>query len=189
MIGEQDRLVADEDARERLQWLLNIPLTNYEAERRTEDPQVIRAVLAAAASPRPLGDLAGVLAGAGLDHTAARATVAWMLKYDLLLCAAAERPGPGGIREATDGFPRLKPGDSRFDTDGLDARSYTMRRTKAPARRDADPGPCCLSGRRGRRLADLREPGWSAGGTLFEKVRMRAGPVEDQDIRPSLIRK
>ena len=25
MIGEQDRLVADEDARERLHWLLNIP--------------------------------------------------------------------------------------------------------------------------------------------------------------------
>ena len=53
LLGDDDRVVAAEDARERLAWMLGTPLTNYMAERRSADPEVLRSVLAAAAAPGP----------------------------------------------------------------------------------------------------------------------------------------
>ena len=102
LLGDDDRVVADEDARERLTWLLGLPLTNYVAERRSADPEVLRSVLAAAASPRTLAELDGVLAGAGVRRVPGRATLAWMLKYGLLR-PASDLPGAdrGDDRAAT----------------------------------------------------------------------------------------
>ncbi|MBX6312652.1 MAG: glycosyltransferase family 4 protein [Isosphaeraceae bacterium] len=89
LLQDEDRLVADENARERLHWFLDLPLTNYVASERTADPDRIRAVLTAAETPRALVELDEVLARAGIGRIAGRATLAWMLKYGLL------RPAPG----------------------------------------------------------------------------------------------
>jgi hypothetical protein len=45
---------------------------------------VLADLLRAAAGPTPVGELVSALARAGTDPEAARATVAWLLKYDLL---------------------------------------------------------------------------------------------------------
>ena len=67
--------------------LLTMPLTNPAAERRCRDAGAVAEVLRAAAGPRTVGELAAVLGRAGADPEAARATVAWLLKYGLLVPA------------------------------------------------------------------------------------------------------
>ena len=64
--------------------LLDMPLTHHVADRRVADPSVLRRVLAEARAARPLADLDALLRASGADPTRAAATLAWMLKYDLL---------------------------------------------------------------------------------------------------------
>ena len=61
-----------------------MPLVNYAAETRCSDPGLLRAVLAAAMNSCTVEELARILRAAGFDNEAGRATLAWMLKYDLL---------------------------------------------------------------------------------------------------------
>jgi hypothetical protein len=89
-----DHLQAVAGADAHLDRLLTTPLTNHVAERRSSDPRVLRQVLEAAATACPLDHLDAILGQNGLGATARRATLAWMLKYDLLRIAAA--PGTGG---------------------------------------------------------------------------------------------
>jgi glycosyltransferase involved in cell wall biosynthesis len=63
---------------------LGLPLTNLVAHRRSADPAVLADLLRSAVDPRPVGELAGALEAKGLGPEAARATVAWLLKYGLL---------------------------------------------------------------------------------------------------------
>ena len=63
---------------------LGSPLTNFVGDRRCSDPKVIATVLQMAAQSIPVGDLATQLERIGLTPTAARATIAWLLKYGLL---------------------------------------------------------------------------------------------------------
>ncbi len=63
---------------------LSSPLCNYAGQRRVCDEAVLRDVLAAAVEPRPVGELADLLRGRGASGGAARATLAWLLKYGLL---------------------------------------------------------------------------------------------------------
>lgn len=73
-----------EGAASRLSALLAIPLTNFEAERRCVDATQLAKVLRTAANSSTLGELATMLASEGLDSSAARTTLAWLLKYGLL---------------------------------------------------------------------------------------------------------
>ena len=79
-----DELIATPGALERLDSLLVSPLTNYAAWSRYIEPAALRAVLEAATSGRAASELNSILS-AGKKSTAARATLAWMLKYDLLV--------------------------------------------------------------------------------------------------------
>jgi glycosyltransferase involved in cell wall biosynthesis len=64
--------------------VLALPLCNYMGQRRVCDEAALRGVLAAAAEPRLVGDLTDVLRTGGVGRGAARATLAWLLKYGLL---------------------------------------------------------------------------------------------------------
>ena len=92
-LKEDDDLVAGPEAAERVEELLRMPLTNHVAESRCADPQVLSSVLEKGASPCPVRELAAILEAAGVKAQAARATLAWMLKYDLL--RPISPPGPG----------------------------------------------------------------------------------------------
>lgn len=88
-------LRATDDARPRLAGLLTMPLTNTAADRRCSDPGALDALLRATATPRPLGELAGFV---GPDPIVARATVAWLLKYGLLVPTETSVHSPEATR-------------------------------------------------------------------------------------------
>jgi glycosyltransferase involved in cell wall biosynthesis len=92
VLDDGDEVVAAMDAESRLTTLLALPLTTYGSDNRTSDATTIRRVLTAAAAPCSLSQLDEVFGQAGVGPTAARATVAWMLKYGLL--SLALRPAP-----------------------------------------------------------------------------------------------
>jgi hypothetical protein len=86
-LADDATLEATAGAEARLEGLLAMPLVTHAAWARVSDAAVLRAALASvAASPigRSLADLESVLTAAGADRPAARATLAWLLKYDLL---------------------------------------------------------------------------------------------------------
>ena len=94
VVGAADRLVADEHARERLDWLLKLPLTSYAAGRRVTDTAALRELLGFAAEGRRLDAFDGHFADRGVAPTTGRATIAWLLKYGLL--APDTEPDAGG---------------------------------------------------------------------------------------------
>lgn len=83
-LGPDDVVQAVAGAGDALERLLATPLTNHAAHRRAADPAVYRNALAVAARPCTLADLARLFVHAGVRPGAGRATIAWMLKYDLL---------------------------------------------------------------------------------------------------------
>jgi glycosyltransferase involved in cell wall biosynthesis len=91
-VQDEDVLHATTGAAERLERLLAMPLVHHVANTRVSDLQVLRAVLAAA-TEQPLGEVEKVLFQAGADRGLARATLAWMLKYDLLRVNNANQKG------------------------------------------------------------------------------------------------
>jgi hypothetical protein len=82
-LRDDDLLHATEGAADKVEMLLAMPLVNHVATTRVADAAILRAVLAAAAG-RPVGEVEEVLTRCGVDQGKARATLAWMLKYDLL---------------------------------------------------------------------------------------------------------
>ena len=82
-VTESDLLMAAPDALERLDSVLTSPLTNHAAWSRYTDRVKLRAVLEAASSGRTVSELDAILSMGG-QNTAGRATMAWMLKYDLI---------------------------------------------------------------------------------------------------------
>jgi glycosyltransferase involved in cell wall biosynthesis len=89
-----EELTTTPGAAERLDGLLSSPLVTHAAWARHTDPAAVRAVLAAASAGRPLADLEASLSPEEEGRTTARATLAWMLKYDLLRPATAPATGP-----------------------------------------------------------------------------------------------
>ena len=83
-LRDDHRLKASEHSHTALDTLLALRLTHHGGDRRSSDPAILRAVLTSASSPRSLTDLDAVLQQAGISRRAGRATIAWMLKYDLL---------------------------------------------------------------------------------------------------------
>jgi glycosyltransferase involved in cell wall biosynthesis len=70
--------------------LLGLSLTTHVAERRCADRATIEALLTAAAARRvTVGDLGDTLEKSGTSPEAARATLAWLLKYGLLVAESA----------------------------------------------------------------------------------------------------
>ncbi|MBX9627066.1 MAG: glycosyltransferase family 4 protein [Gemmataceae bacterium] len=82
-LGDDARLTAAPDAAARLELLLTLPLVTHAEWARHTDRALLRRMLAAA-DGRSLAELEDVLAAAGGGRQRARATLAWMLKYDLL---------------------------------------------------------------------------------------------------------
>jgi glycosyltransferase involved in cell wall biosynthesis len=87
-LGDDDVLKATDGAAKRLEQVVAMPLVNHVATTRVSDLAVLRTVLAAAEG-RPIGEVEKVLLKGGTDHVTARATLAWMLKYDLLAIAVS----------------------------------------------------------------------------------------------------
>jgi hypothetical protein len=67
-----------------LEQLLTLPLTNHAAERRVADAGLLRLALARADPSCSVADVDTLFRTAGVDHHRARATLGWMLKYDLI---------------------------------------------------------------------------------------------------------
>ncbi len=62
--------------------LLALPLTHHAAGRRPDRPGLLRKVINRA--PCSVADLDAFWSAAGVERGIGRATIAWMLKYDLL---------------------------------------------------------------------------------------------------------
>jgi glycosyltransferase involved in cell wall biosynthesis len=86
-LSDTDHVQKVLEANERLDGLLAMPLVTHVADSRCADASILRSLLAAAAFPSPLRQLQDMLMQAGVAESAARATLAWMLKYDLLRAA------------------------------------------------------------------------------------------------------
>ena len=69
---------------QRLDALLEMPLTHHEAKRRASHRPILADVLAEAADGRTIAELDEVFKRAGGDYRSGRATLAWLLKYGLL---------------------------------------------------------------------------------------------------------
>jgi len=93
-LGDAEWVAAAPDALPRLAPLLAMPLTNLAAARRCTDPVVLAALLEAAVEPASIGSMAAGLAAGGVGGGAARATVAWLLKYGLLTPVRVTPAGP-----------------------------------------------------------------------------------------------
>jgi glycosyltransferase involved in cell wall biosynthesis len=92
-LRDDDGLRATDGALEQLGVLLASPLVNHVATTRVSDPPLLRAVLKAA-DGRALQDVEAVLARAGVEQGVGRATLAWLLKYDLLrVISSGGEPG------------------------------------------------------------------------------------------------
>lgn len=79
-----DMVRSDPQAADRLAELLAAPLTNYESTCRCGDPGLLRTVIREASAGCRLAHLESLFQEAGVWRGAARATLAWLLKYDLL---------------------------------------------------------------------------------------------------------
>lgn len=92
-VGLQDtELSAAGHAAEDLPRLLAMPLTHHVAESRVSDLSLLRQALAEATPRCPISALDALFLAAGVDARRARATVGWLMKYDLLRIATDRAP-------------------------------------------------------------------------------------------------
>jgi hypothetical protein len=83
-LDSSDQLQAAADAGQRLAELLRTPLTNHVAESRSADEALLTKLLAHAERPCSIAELELLLEEADVSGQTARATLGWLLKYDLL---------------------------------------------------------------------------------------------------------
>ncbi len=83
-LDANDQVTAAPGAADRLEELLQTPLTNHVAECRSADLALLSSLLSQAEETCLIADLETVLESAGVPRQTARATLAWFLKYDLL---------------------------------------------------------------------------------------------------------
>src|SRR5207253_10873263 len=86
LLDEATQLDTVDGVQERLDLVLSLPLTNYVPETRVTDRGLLQSLLSAA--PCALSDLDRVLGSRGISRINGRATIAWLLKYDLLRVTA-----------------------------------------------------------------------------------------------------
>ncbi|HEY3256065.1 MAG TPA: glycosyltransferase family 4 protein, partial [Polyangiaceae bacterium] len=90
VLGPDAQVVAADDAKAQLGLVLGLPIANYLPKPRSVDAATLTAILDAARSPCSVGSLEAP----GMDANAVqrrRATLAWLLKYDLLRVVPAEQ--------------------------------------------------------------------------------------------------
>jgi hypothetical protein len=92
-LSDIDRVVPGPAASEQLDVLLVMPLTHHAAGRRVPDAGLLRDALAEA--PCSVEDLDRFWSKAGIEHGLGRATLAWMLKYDLFRAVWDDHPEGG----------------------------------------------------------------------------------------------
>ena len=114
LLGEDARAVADEDARERLDWLLRMTMSNYSNSRRSVRPGGPGGGPGGGPRPRDPGRPRRGPRRAGVPAAATRPTLAWMLKYGLI---RAEGPPPRA--------PRPPPDTDRTDQSPRDLAAMT----------------------------------------------------------------
>lgn len=95
IVESSSRIQSTRDAEERLPALLSLRITSYAREGRVHDARILRDVIAAARSPIPLEGLDAVFTRNGIGAIPGRATVGWMMKYDLLR-EVLDPPAAGG---------------------------------------------------------------------------------------------
>jgi hypothetical protein len=83
-LTDADSVTATPDAAARLTTLLTLALSAYSADTRCTDPSLLTNVLRTATAGCTLSQLDEHLQRAGIAPPIGRATVAWLLKYDLL---------------------------------------------------------------------------------------------------------
>src|SRR5262249_41336107 len=93
LLDGPDLLAPSPRAGDILEILLELPLTNHAPGRRAPGADLLRSMITRA--PCSVVDLDHLLAAAGIEPGGGRATIAWMLKYDLLRVAGG-RPTAGG---------------------------------------------------------------------------------------------
>jgi hypothetical protein len=96
LLDGPDRVAAGPRAGEALEVLLALMLTNHARVRRPADAGLLLAAIERA--PCTVADLDRLLADAGVEHGVGRATIAWMLKYDLLRVDGEDRTTGGLVR-------------------------------------------------------------------------------------------
>jgi glycosyltransferase involved in cell wall biosynthesis len=89
---EDDEVATTAHAESDLRQLLSLPLTHHVAESRVSDAKLLQTALDEANPRCSVSSLDALLCAAGVDRRRARATVAWMLKYDLLRLVPRSRP-------------------------------------------------------------------------------------------------
>jgi glycosyltransferase involved in cell wall biosynthesis len=92
-LGGADRVAAAPGAGEALEALLAMPLAHHAPGRRASDPGSLKRALALA--PCSIDDLDRFWSLSGVERDVGRATLAWMLKYDLLRALYDNRPAGG----------------------------------------------------------------------------------------------
>jgi glycosyltransferase involved in cell wall biosynthesis len=93
MIDGPDRLIAGHRPAEAVEIVRSLALTNHARVRRPADARLLRAAIERV--PCTVADLDRFLAESGVEPSVGRATVAWMLKYDLLRIEGAGRTAGG----------------------------------------------------------------------------------------------
>jgi hypothetical protein len=85
-LPDETPLAATQDGVDRLKSLMTLPLTNYAGGQRIVDTAILTEVIAAAQQACSLGELRHLLQNQsrGTSPQTATATIAWMLKYNLL---------------------------------------------------------------------------------------------------------
>lgn len=83
-LNEDDRLQVAPNWSNQLDTLLSMPLTGYASEHRIVDAKRIRTVVSAAESPRTVAELVRLLNPESENSESAKATLAWLVKYNLL---------------------------------------------------------------------------------------------------------
>ncbi len=90
----RDRIESTPGAGDAVDELLAQPLAHHAPGRRAPDTELLRAAIAR--TPCSVGDLDEFWSAAGIEHGIGRASIAWMLKYDLLRAPRDDRH-EGGI--------------------------------------------------------------------------------------------
>ena len=92
-LDDEARVVAAASAIDRLASLLAEPLTHHAAGHRVSDPSTLSGILGLAADPTRAGGLLAALRSRSVGPVRAAATLAWLLKYDLLRLASVTEEG------------------------------------------------------------------------------------------------
>lgn len=84
-LTEESLVCTNADAVPSLDAYLYLPLTNLLNDRRCADRATLSRLLQHASEPRTIRALAQELENSGIERTAARATIAWLMKYGMLI--------------------------------------------------------------------------------------------------------